>query len=188
MKRLLALALVASTALLGACASGSVHHRGSFQAHRYDATDDAAADQPLIGPTFDAVDHLVDQMVRRADLGAPILVATPQNIASLDRPSEFGLTLGELVQSRITEHGFGVVEVKLQDRLRVNAAGELLLSRELADIARAQSADIVVVGTWAESARGAYITLKAVRAADGVLVASTSFAIDSGRQRSLPRF
>lgn len=180
--------LAISCSLLGACASGNVYRAGQSDVPRYDATDNRSENQSLLGPTFQGVDHLVSQMIRRANLSSPILVATPQNIVDLERSSEFALTLGELVQSRIAEHGFGVIEVKLQDRLRVNAAGELLLSRELADIASNQHADIVVVGTWSESSKGAYVTLKAVRVNDGVLVASSSFAIEGGRKHSLPSF
>lgn len=170
----LRLGLLAAAVLLSACATDRHRHTPDF---RYDATHPGEGDNAFIGPTNDAVDHLVSQIDRRADVDRPLIVTTPQEISALTRPSAFGMTLGEVVQSRLAKHGYGVIEIKMRDSIQVNGAGELLLSRDVRELAASRNADTAVVGTWSEGQTSIYVTLKAVRLADGVIVGSESFTL-----------
>lgn len=179
MSRLLCSALcVGAMALFAGCTNmpAQYAHDGATP---YNAAVRGEGEPGFLGPANQAVDQLNHQLARRGTMpmGRSLLIATPQNIDDLQRPSSFGLALGELIQSRFVQHGHRVTEVKAQGRLRVNAAGELFLSRDVRDLADRQSADAIVVGTWSESDSLVYVTLKAIRVADARILASTSFTL-----------
>jgi TolB-like protein len=55
----------------------------------------------------------------------------------------------------------------------------MLLSREIKDIGRQHNADAVVVGTYADAGTsGVYVTVKVVRATDGLVMSATNFMIE----------
>ena len=183
----LALCLGVLTALAG-CTNMPAQSAGQWDYRPYDAAVRGEGESGFLGPANQAVDQLNHQLEGRGSLpmGRSLLVATPQNIDDLQRVSPFGLALGEIIQSRFVQHGHRVTEVKAQDRLRVNAAGELFLSRDIQDLAARQNAEAIVVGTWSESDALVYVTLKAIRVSDGLILGSTSFPLrQSGRLPSL---
>jgi hypothetical protein len=101
-----------------------------------------------------------------------------------------------MVSSRLTQHGFPVTEVRLTNALRINQEGETILSRELGALAKAAKAEVVVTATWStlnagttvkfanaygaldttQKAGQTYVTLKAVRLADSLVLSSQTFA------------
>ena len=125
--------------------------------------------------TTQAVDALNEQLEARGRSDLPLLVTTAQNLDNISNSDSVGRLVGELVSSSLVRHGWAVQEVRLRDSLRINDEGEQLLARDIQTLRSLYGADIAVVSTYSDAGRMVYVTLKAVRLADGVIVASHSF-------------
>lgn len=125
--------------------------------------------------TAHAASEVGEQLLRRSAVNRPLLVLSAQNLDDMNRSESLGRLVGELVQSTLVNQGYRVKEVRLRDSVRISSEGEQGLSRDLARLASEHSADVVVVSTYSRSNRTAFITVKAVRVADGVILASKSF-------------
>jgi PBP1b-binding outer membrane lipoprotein LpoB len=150
---------------------------------------------PLLGSVQLAADGLAAQL-NRHHIAAPIIVASAQNNDQLNQVCPQGRLVSDIVSSRLTQAGFPVTEVRLTNALRINQEGETILSRELGALAKAAKAELVVTATWStlnagtsvkfanaygaleSSSKGGqtYVTLKAVRLADGLVLSSQTFA------------
>ena len=167
--------MLAAAALLAGCANNSapVRVEPSYQ--------DAAGSQ-FIASSHNAVTKLVSGFDRNALGGGPVLVATVVNVNDLSRAAPLGRTLSEQYASQMAASGFNVKELKLRGDVFVReGAGEMLLSREIKDIARNHNASLVVVGTYSAAANYTYISLKLVRTEDGRIVSGYDYALPNDR-------
>lgn len=153
--------------------------------------------QPLVrtGPSYqDAASSLFIQSSRDAiaqltsgfDLGTmgggPVLVATVVNVNDMSRSAPLGRTLSEQYASHMAALGFNVKELKLRGDVFVKeGAGELLLSREIKDIARNHNAAMVLVGTYSSAANYTYVSLKLVRTEDSRIMRGHDYALPNDR-------
>ena len=124
----------------------------------------------------------INTLVTGVDLtqlaGAPVLVATIVNVNDLRRTAPLGRTLSEQYASFMVANGFNVKELKLRGDVFVREeTGELMLSREVKDIARIHSATLVLVGTYSTAAQLTYISLKLVRTDTGQIVRGHDYAL-----------
>ena len=75
-------------------------------------------------------------------------------------------------------NGFNVKELKLRGDVFVREeTGELLLSREIKDIAHQHNAGLVLVGTYSAAAQLTYVSLKLVRTDTGQIVRGYDYAL-----------
>lgn len=151
---------------------------------------------PFLQSVQQGADSLAAQLSRH-QLAAPVIVASAQNNDELRQVCPQGRLVSDIVSSRLTQHGFPVTEVRLTQVLRITKEGETILSRELGELAKAAKADAVVTATWSTvtpqrdvkyanyfggsyDARKqfgqTYVTLKAVRITDGLVLGSQTFA------------
>lgn len=149
--------------------------------------------EPFLDSVQQSADNLVGQL-QQYPLGAPVIVASAQNGDFLPQVCPQGRLIADIVSSRLTQRGVPVTEVRLAHALRINDAGETILSRELTDLAKSAKADVIVAATWSTlsdrqpvtyvNANGSsqtitsgttYVTLKAVRIADGLVLGSHTF-------------
>ena len=73
-------------------------------------------------------------------------------------------------------------EVKLRGNVFVReGAGELMLSREVKDIARMHNAVMVLVGTYSPASNYTYVSLKLVRTEDSRIVRGHDYALPNDR-------
>lgn len=142
----------------------------------------SAAHNPFIASGRAAIDALVEGF-DMAPLGhAPVLVATVVNVNDLTRSAGLGRTLSEIYASQLAAKNFNVKELKLRGNVYVKeGTGELLLSREIRDIASNHSAALVLVGTYSQATQYTYISLKLVRTADGRIIRSHDYALPNDR-------
>ena len=174
----LTLSILAAAAILSACSSTTAPVRPANAMPSYDA----ATQNPFIASGRAAV----DEVVRGFDLEqlgqAPVLVATVVNVNDLSRSAPLGRTLSEIYASQLANKGFNVKELKLRGDVYVKeGAGELLLSREIRDIAQNHNAGLVLVGTYSQAAQYTYVSLKLVRTADSRIVRSYDYALPNDR-------
>lgn len=112
----------------------------------------------------------------------PVLVATVVNVNDMSRSAPLGRTLSEQYASHMAALGFNVKELKLRGDVFVKeGAGELLLSREIKDIARNHNAAMVLVGTYSAAANFTYVSLKLVRTEDSRIVRGHDYALPNDR-------
>lgn len=70
---------------------------------------------------------------------------------------------------RLVQLGLSVNEVKLRRAMSVEAEGELILSRNIRELAAAQQASAIVTGTYAAGGRNIYVNLKVLTPDERVL-------------------
>lgn len=167
--------VLAATSLLVGCETNSA-------VVRTEPTYQDASASPFILSSRDAVNKLIGGFDMNALGGGPVLVATVVNVNDLSRAAPLGRTLSEQYASQMANSGFHVKELKLRGDVFVReGAGEMLLSRELKDIARNHNASLVVVGTYSAAANYTYVSLKLVRTEDGRIVRAHDYALPNDR-------
>ncbi len=137
----------------------------------------AAQSSEFTDANYAAVDKLLASPLT-IDKGAPLLVATLVNIDAMNQSSRLGRLVSEQVASRLTQHGYQVVEMKLRNNVYIReGTGELLLSRDVRDLSKNHQAQVVVVGNYAVAASYVYLTLKAVSVVDNRALAATNYLL-----------
>ena len=131
--------------------------------------------------TYEATDNLVMQFEQITGFpykNEPILVATLVSVDELESSSRLGRSISEQVAARLTQKGFNVIEAKLRGALFVKRAeGELLLSREIAQISQSHRAPAVVVGTYAPATNFVHVNLKVVKANTQQVLAAADYGL-----------
>lgn len=163
--------------LIGGCANGPSHPSEP------DPAKIAEIDQAhLIHASYQAVDSVLREIEHsrlRFNLvrSKPLIVTSFVNIDNVQQSSTFGRIVGEQVGSRFAQNGYPVKEVKLRaDSIAVReATGELILSRQLQHLSFEHDAQAVVVGTYAQAKDFVYVTMKVIRARDGIIVYSYDY-------------
>jgi len=152
---------------------------------RYYYGDQAVAQADLV----EASHRAADELLQRAPLDPRegVLVATLVSVDRLGESSRFGRLLSEQIAGRLTQRGLRVTELRLREDIALQPGqGELLLSRELRDVARSHPAQAAVVGTYAVSAHQVFVSLKLVRPQGNEVVAAYDYALPmDGNVRAL---
>lgn len=175
MKSTVVLTALAGALVLAGCASNTAPVR-------VEPTYQEAASNPFLAANRDAVAKLVEGFDQSALAGGPVLVATVVNVNDLSRSAPLGRTLSEQYASHMAASGFNVREIKLRGDVFVReGTGELLLSREVKDIARSQNASMVLVGTFSPAANFTFVSLKLVRTEDSRIVRGYDYALPNDR-------
>jgi TolB-like protein len=119
----------------------------------------------------DALEHNLGQRVNKSK---PILFTSFVDLDDLQMSSTFGRLLGEQVASRMAQHGYRVVELKLRrDSLIISeGAGEIVLSRNLENIRNNHDAQAVIVGTYTVVDESVIVTARLLSAVDGAMLST----------------
>ncbi|MBS1186093.1 MAG: Uracil-DNA glycosylase, family 1 [Burkholderiaceae bacterium] len=172
MKRYL-LILVSALALT-ACADLSSSN-GSYSST---PTWEDAATNKLTPQNHEAADKLIEQAKLRLESGRPLIVATLVNINALEESSPLGRMIAEQVSGQFSRHGFEMIEMKFRNNVYVKQnVGELMLTREIRQLAQNHNAQAVVVGTYTESSQLVFVNLKVIRPSDNIVIAAHDYVI-----------
>ena len=176
-RALLSLGLVATVALTGCSALSP-----TVAPTRVEPTYKDAGENAFLRSSQDAVAKLLAG-VDAANVGpGPVLVATIVDVNDTSRSAPLGRTLSEQFATNMAMTGFDVKEVKLRGTVFVReGAGELLLSREVRDIARTHNATMVLVGTYSPAATFTFVSLKLVRTEDSRIIRGYDYALPMDR-------
>ena len=167
------------TVLAGAVLAGCANNSAPV---RVEPTYQEAASSQFIQTSRDAVTKLTTGFDMNALGAGPVLVATVVNVNDLSRAAPLGRTLSEQYATSMAASGFNVKEIKLRGDVFVREGqGELLLSREIKDIARNHTAALVLVGTYSAAAKYTYVSLKLVRTDDSRIVRGHDYALPNDR-------
>lgn len=129
--------------------------------------------EPFLGSDVDLValgDEVAEQLVRQPvppllpyQPEQPVLVATLVNNDNLNDTSSFGRSFQNNLIAGFVSRGYAVKEIKLRQQLLVEEhSGELMLSRDLRQLAATQRAQAVVVGTYTLVNRVLYLSVRLV--------------------------
>ncbi|MDD3326924.1 MAG: FlgO family outer membrane protein [Zoogloea sp.] len=186
MRPLIYAALAVSSLLLGACESVpktgaspeptyEQAHNNAFNAANYSAVTELLKRYPAAPATANNFSN--------SSSNAPFIVATLVNIDQLEQSSTLGRLISEQVASRMTQMGYGVLELKVRNGIYMKRnEGELLLTREIKEVATTHNAQAVIVGTYAESSTLVYVNLKIVNPATSVVLAAYDYALPLDKQ------
>ena len=175
MKKSLVLAVAAVAALAGCATESSGTNQG-----RVTPTYQEAAQDAMVLSSREAVSKLTEGLAPSGD--GPVLVATLVNVNDMTRSAPLGRTLSEQYASAMASQGYNVKEIKLRGTVFVReGTGELLLSREVRDIARSQNASLVLVGTFSPASTVTYVSTKLVRTEDSRIVRGYDYALPNNR-------
>jgi TolB-like protein len=148
-------------------------------------TYESAARSKFIKANYAAVDSLLatlseglDPCAPALDPRTPLAVATLVTIDDLTASSRLGRTVSEQIGARLLMRGYRVTELKMRNNIFVKGdEGELLLSRELRDIAHRHDVQAVVVGTYATAKDFIYINLKMISVHNNVIIAAHDYVL-----------
>jgi TolB-like protein len=141
-------------------------------------TYEAAANSKLIESSYAGADAVLAQARGTLDRDQPILAATLVNIDELTQSSSLGRLISEHLASRLAQQGMSVIETKLRGTIFMQRTeGEMLLSRDVREIASSHNAQAVVVGTYAISRDYIYVTVKLVRSTDSHILGAHNYVL-----------
>lgn len=162
--------LLAVMLLLGGCATEGVIVRGP--------TYEQAAKNPFVPTNYRAAEALLSQLEGDLESGQPLIIATIVNIDELNKSSTLGRLVSEQVSSRFAQAGYNMIEMKFRSNVyMLKGQGEMMLTRELQQIARSHDAQAVVVGTYGESSEFIYVNLKVIDPASNIVLAAHDYTL-----------
>lgn len=167
MKHRLAVALLALPLLLAGCAT-------TDQAH--------GSPDAIMNVSYKAGDALLAQLSGKLAQDKPLIMATIVNIDALEQSSTLGRLLSEQITTRLVHGGVKMVEMKLRNNVYLKRnTGELMLTREIGEVALAHHAQAIVVGSYAESNEFIFINLKVIEPNTNFVLAGYDFVLAKDR-------
>ena len=137
----------------------------------------AAKHSEFTRANYEAVDKLIADTRSPIDKNTPLLVATIVNLDGHDQSPRFGRLISEQVASRLTQLGFVVNEMKLDDGLYIQkSTGEILLSPDVRERS-INTAPIVVTGNYAVASGYVYLTLKVLNLSDDRVITAINYVL-----------
>ncbi len=141
----------------------------------------------FIATNYKAANALITQLDGKLNPAQPLIVATLVNIDDLNNSSTFGRLTSEQVSARFTQAGFSMIEMKFRDFVYMKQdQGELLLTREIKDVAKTHNAQAVILGTYAITSENLYVNLKVIQPNTNIVLAvhDYSFPMDQNLKSS----
>lgn len=150
---------------------------------RSEPTYSSVASHELVAASYRAADALLAQLQVNEPSNGPVLTATLVNIDALDRSSTLGRMVSEQVSARFSQRGRSMIEMKLRSGIYVRRTeGELILTREIAELARQQRAQAILLGTYALGENAVFVNLKVVHPVTSVVLAASDYALPMNRE------
>ena len=107
-----------------------------------------------------------------------MIVATAVNIDVLEKSSTLGRLISEQVAARFTYAGHRMIEMKFGNAVYMKRdQGELMLTREISNLAKNHDAQAVIVGTYGESQDFVSVNLKVIQPTSNVVLAVHDYTL-----------
>ena len=138
----------------------------------------------LIDMSHKLTDALVAELLKNHpsyQRNRPILVTNYVTRSNVDSSSEWGLLIADHVASRLTQHGFVVIEPKLRHDLAIRSQeGEFILTRDLDKLPKEYRAYAVVTGTYTKGREAIDFTTRMVQISNQQVLASVDAKLPVG--------
>ena len=137
-----------------------------------------AARSPFVPVNYKAAESLIAQMRVPPGQAHPLIIATVVNIDAIEQSSTLGRLISEHVSARFTQVGYRAIEMKFRNSVYVKRdQGELMLTREIKELAQSYEAQAVVVGTYGAANDYAFVNLKVVDPKSNIVLAAHDYVI-----------
>ena len=115
-----------------------------------------------------------------------LAIASFVGVMNLEETDPLGIALAENLMHEMHVRGFGVVDFKTREMLKVRPSGDFVFSRDLAELKRSYNIHYFLSGTITRNADGAVINARMVQADTGAIVSTAqSFIGNRDLQRIL---
>jgi len=167
---ILAVAVLSSLVLTSAgCAQTIAKKEPSFE---------AAAQNPFIPTNQAAAASLLAQTKGKLVSTQPLIVGTLVDINVLEKSSTLGRMVSEQISAVFSQAGYQMIEMKFRENIYMKRnEGELLLTREITEVAKQHGAQAVIVGTYGVAADALFINLKVVQPSTNLVLAAHDYAL-----------
>jgi hypothetical protein len=131
----------------------------------------------LLAANTAAADALAAQLLARVGSASGILSANLVELDDLDKSSLFGQFCAEQLGSRLSQHGFKVLDSRLGAELRMEKTqGEFMLTRDSARLLNARhDAHAALVGAYSVTGRRVFLSVRVVRLDDNAVIAAYEY-------------
>lgn len=146
----------------------------------------AIANQPkgsdILNVNTRAGDALSGMLLSRMSSGAGVLVANMVDMDDLDKSTTLGRLSMQQIGSRLSQHGFKVLEPRLAKELRMEKHdGEFMLTRESLELLSAtHDAHAVLTGVYTRNGGRLFMSVRVVRLADSAVLAAYEYYLPRG--------
>lgn len=119
---------------------------------------------------------LANQLANNRDLknvsDSRIAVASFVGLTSIEETDKLGLALAENLMHEMHVRGFGVVDFKTREYLRVRQGGDFVFSRDVPELRKQYNIHYFLSGTLTKNADGMVINARIIQAETGLLVST----------------
>lgn len=137
----------------------------------------SVANSPFVVTNYGVADALIAQFAG-SPAGGPLIVATVVNIDALEQSSTLGRLISEQVSARLSQRGFTMIEMKFRSSIYMKRGeGELVLTREIGEVARNNKAQAVVLGSYGVSGSSVYVNMKIVQPGNNTVLAAHDYVL-----------
>ena len=148
-------AALALPLLLAACSSTTTKEEGNYS---------TISPNQFIDANYKAADSLIHQLNGKLTADKPLIMATIVNIDALEQTTTLGRLVSEQLSTRLAQGGLSMIEMKLRNNVYLKRnQGELMLTREIGEVATAHNAQAIVVGSYAETSDMVFINVKVIQ-------------------------
>jgi TolB-like protein len=132
----------------------------------------------VVGANYAAADALLAQLKGKLADDKPLIMATIVNIDALEQTSTLGRLVSEQVSSRLAQGGLKMLELKLRNTVYLKRSqGELMLTREIGEVAHTHDAQAVVVGSYADTPDAVFVNVKVIQPTSNFVLAGHDFVL-----------
>jgi TolB-like protein len=132
----------------------------------------------FVSANYAAADKLLMQLSGKLAADKPLIMATVVNIDALDQTSTLGRLVSEQISTRMAQGGLKMLEMKLRNNVYLKRnQGELMLTREIGEVAQTHNAQAVVVGSYAETSDMVFINIKVVQPQSNFVLAGHDYVL-----------
>lgn len=169
MKRIASLSLLALPLLLAACATDPKSEETNYA---------SVSSNAFIASNYKAADALLLQLNGKLAADKPLIMATVVNIDALEQTSTLGRLVSEQISTRLAQGGLKMLEMKLRNNVYLKRnQGELMLTREIGEVAHTHNAQAIVVGSYAESSDTVFVNIKVIQPNTNFVLAGQDFVL-----------
>lgn len=169
MRRIPSIFLLALPLLFTACASDSKLEETNYS---------SVSSNAFVASNYKAADALLAQLNGKLMADKPLIMATIVNIDALEQTSTLGRLVSEQMSTRLAQGGLKMLEMKLRNNIYLKRnQGELMLTREISEVAHTHDAQAIVVGSYAESSDTVFINIKVIQPTTNFVLAGQDFVL-----------
>ena len=112
-------------------------------------------------------------------INAPTIVTSFVDLNELEKTSVFGRLMAEKMLNELNRKGFHVVEVRrAQDLFIKKSVGEMILTRDINELASITKARTVLAGTYVATSEGVIINARLIDIKSPEILSSVSYEVE----------